>query len=141
MMTLLSSLQTLVAGGPDRDGVGESSPLLLASDDANRAPPDTDGYEGYVGARAHGASHKAHMKAKAVSVAPAAAPGEGARPSVLKIFWRSIWALKSLSASPNDLESRDYDMYESDVMMRHLHERRVRARAVCWLRVGFRFCV
>ena len=119
----MSALRSLPDGGAD-----ESAPLLVP-DEANDAPRDTDGFEGYVGARAIAAG--AHEIAG--SATAAATPGDGARsrPSVLKLLWRSIWALNSLSAAPNDLESRDYDMYESDVTMRHLHERclQVRARA------------
>jgi hypothetical protein len=117
----MSALRSLPDGGAD-----ESTPLVVP-DEASDAPRDTDGFEGYVGARAIAAG--AHEIAG--SATAAATPGDGARsrPSVLQLLWRSIWALNSLSAAPNDLESRDYDMYESDVMMAQLHERCLQVRA------------
>ena len=132
----MSALRSLPDGGAD-----ESAPLLVP-DEANDAPRDTDGFEGYVGARAIAAGAY-EIAGSATAAATPGDDGARSRPSVLKLLWRSIWALNSLSAAPNDLESRDYDMYESDVMMAQMHERclQVRAARSCPVRLHQSVCL
>ena len=130
-----ASLQMPLIGASDgEDDEGSMPPVPPELEPASDAGPrDTDGFEGYVGERAAtGAPHKAVVKGTGSGGGGEEVDEERVKPGVLSLLWASIWALKSLSASPNDLESRDYDMYESEVVMRSLQERclQVRARGV-----------